>query len=283
MVPTMRVHLCGVRGSTPSPGRDFVEVGGHTSCVAVAHDGASPNLVLDGGTGLRRLTEVLEGSPFVGTMILSHLHWDHMIGLPFFQAGDRPDASVRVLVPGQGFDAEEMIGRAMSPPLFPIGPEQLRGAWTFETYDAGEFEVGGFRVLAREIPHSAGRTMGLRISDATGSLAYMPDHAPQTAGPGPTGVGEVHEAAKVLADGVDLLLHDSQYTHAELPTKFTWGHAAADYTAELAVATGARRAMMFHHDPWRTDEQVARIREDVVSRTGHEVEIAREGMVVDIG
>lgn len=283
MVPSMRVHLCGVRGSTPSPGQEYIDVGGHTSCVAVAHDGESPRLALDAGTGLRRLTTVLDGEPFVGTIILSHLHWDHMMGLPFFAAGDRPDAKIRVLVPEQGLDARDTIARAMGPPLFPIGPEKLRGSWTFETYDAGEFEVDGFGVLALEIPHSAGRTMGLRVSDATGSVTYMPDHSPQTAGLGDAGVGVVHDAARALAAGVDLLLHDAQYTRAELAVKSTWGHAAADYTAHLAAAAGARRALLFHHDPWRTDPEVAQICDDVSRRTGFGVEVAREGMVLDIG
>ncbi len=278
----MRVHLCGVRGSTPSPGADFVEVGGHTSCVAVAHDGQRPSLALDGGTGLRRLTEVLDGSPFVGTLLLSHLHWDHIIGLPFFGAGDRPDATVRVLVPEQDIDAREAIGRAMGPPLFPIGPDQLRGNWTFETYDEGEFDLDGFRVVAREIPHSAGRTMGLRISDASGSVAYLPDHSPQTAGPGHSGLGELHPAAMDLAGEADLLIHDAQYTHTELPAKFSWGHAAADYTAHLAEAANVARALLFHHDPWRTDPEVTALREDVVERTGVDVGIAREGMVIDL-
>ena len=278
----MRVHLCGVRGSTPSPGADFIEVGGHTSCVAVAHDGQPPNVALDAGTGLRRLTEILDGSPFVGTLILSHLHWDHMIGLPFFGAGDRPDASVRVLVPEQGLDPMETIARAMGPPLFPIGPDQLRGDWRFETYEEGEFEVDGFRVLAREVPHSAGRTMGVRLADATGSVAYIPDHAPHAAGPGDFGVGELHSAAMALASDVDLLLHDAQYTHGELPSKFSWGHAAADYTAHLASAAGVKRALLFHHDPWRTDPEVEAVRDDVVTRTGIDVGVAREGMEIDI-
>jgi phosphoribosyl 1,2-cyclic phosphodiesterase len=279
----MRVHLCGVRGSTPSPGRDFVEVGGHTSCVAVAHDGEAPRLALDAGTGLRTLSRVLDGQPFVGTLVLTHLHWDHLIGIPFFLAGDRPDATVRVLVPEQGLDPRDTIARAMSPPLFPISPEQLRGRWTFETYDEDEFEVEGFTVTAREIPHSAGRTMGIRVSDGTGTLAYVPDHSPQTAGPGEHGVGELHDAAATLASGADVLLHDAQYTRVELPTKFTWGHAAADYTAHLAAASGVGRALLFHHDPWRTDGEVEAIRADVADRTGVDVEIARQGMVVDIG
>lgn len=282
MLRRMRVHLCGVRGSTPSPGPEFIGVGGHTSCVAIAHDGEPPRLALDAGTGLRTLSRILDGKPFIGTLVLTHLHWDHLIGIPFFTAGDRPDATVRVLVPAQGLDARDTIARAMSPPLFPITPEQLRGRWTFETYDEGEMNIEGFTVTTREIPHSAGRTMGVRVADAAASLAYLPDHSPQTAGPGEHGVGELHPAATTLTAGVDLLLHDAQYTAAELPTKYTWGHAAADYTAHLAASSEVGRALLFHHDPWRTDDQVEAIRAEVVGRTGIDVGIAREGATIDL-
>ena len=95
----MRVWICGVRGSTPAVGVEYAVVGGHTSCVAIGDDNGSPRLVLDAGTGLRQLTKVLEGAPFRGTILLSHLHWDHTQGLPFFASGDRPDASVRLVLP----------------------------------------------------------------------------------------------------------------------------------------------------------------------------------------
>src|SRR4051812_32260691 len=86
--PAVRVHFCGVRGSCPSPGRDFLDVGGQTSCVAISADDGPPLLVLDAGSGLRNLTRLLDGEPFRGTIVLGHLHWDHVMGLPFFAAGD---------------------------------------------------------------------------------------------------------------------------------------------------------------------------------------------------
>ena len=132
----MRVHFCGVRGSTPAPGADFIRYGGHTSCVAIAHDDdAVPTLILDAGTGLRQVTPLLGGPPFAGTILLTHLHWDHVHGLPFFRGGDRDDARVALLLPDQedGSSAEEVLARGMSPPHFPITPSGLRGSWTFGT------------------------------------------------------------------------------------------------------------------------------------------------------
>ena len=129
----MRLTFCGVRGSTPAPGAEFVRYGGHTSCVAVTHDGAAaPTLILDAGTGVRRVTALLAGQPFTGTILLTHLHWDHVQGLPFFRAGDRDDARVTLLLPDQqdGTGAEEVLARAMSPPHFPIRPSELRGRWS---------------------------------------------------------------------------------------------------------------------------------------------------------
>lgn len=278
----MRLYLCGVRGSTPTPGPEFAITGGNTSCVALAHDGQPPSLVLDAGTGLRVLTEVMEGRPFRGTILLSHLHWDHMMGLPFFESGDHPDADVRLLVPAQGADAEELLSRAMSPPNFPITPSQLRGRWRFETYDAGGFEVEGFEVLAREVPHTGGRTMGVRIADSSGSVAYMPDHAPHQLGWGDDGVGELHGAACDLAAGVDVLVHDAQYTREELPDRATWGHAAVDYPVALGEHCGAGRVVLFHHDPSRTDDDLAAIHTEVSARASIPVDLAIEGAVIEI-
>jgi len=278
----VRAYFCGVRGSTPAPGADFVRVGGHTSCLAIAPDGRRPSLVLDAGTGLRRLSALLAGAPFRGTILLSHLHWDHTHGLPFFPAGDRPDAWVRLLLPDQGHDPQELLARCMSPPHFPIGPEGLRGSWTFGELTEGTHELEGFSVLAREIPHKGGRTFGFRVSDGRATLAYLSDHAPQVLGPGPEGLGEYHEAVRQLVEGADVLVHDGQYTAAELPARGSFGHAAAEYAAGLGGAFGVGRVLLFHHDPARTDDEVKHLLAGVRAVTSVRVDAACEDDVVEV-
>ncbi len=305
----MRIHLGGVRGSTPAPGAEFVRYGGHTSCVAITpadapphegapadgppHEGAPadgppfdsagpPRLILDAGTGLRRVTGLLRGAPFTGTILLTHLHWDHVHGLPFFAAGDRDDARVTLLLPEQegGAAAEEVLARGMSPPHFPIAPSGLRGDWSFGTLAPGVFKAEGFTVEAREVPHKGGRTFGYRVSDGHSALAYIPDHCPTALGPGPDGWGEYHPAALALAAGVDLLIHDSFLRPEEVAAEASFGHPAADYAVALAQRAGARHVMLAHHKPDRTDdaldELAARFRADP------QVTVAAEGQTINL-
>jgi phosphoribosyl 1,2-cyclic phosphodiesterase len=254
----VRLLICGVRGSTPAPGAEFARYGGNTSCIAVAADGGAPRLVLDAGTGLRRLADLLDGQPFCGTMLLGHLHWDHTHGLPFFAAGDRPDADVTLLMPAQdpGADPTAVLSRCMSPPHFPIRPDELRGHWRFDCIDAGRHDIEGFSVQAVEIPHKGGRTFGYRVSDSRCSIAYLSDHGPIALGPGPEGFGEYHDAALALAGGVDLLVHDAQHTVDEFPSRAHFGHSTIDYAIGLAERAGAARLLLFHHDPARTDDEL---------------------------
>jgi len=285
----VRVHLCGVRGSTPAPGQEFIRYGGHTSCVALAHDGAAvPTLILDAGTGLRQVTGLLGGRPFVGTILLTHLHWDHVHGLPFFQGGDRDDARVALFLPAQpGESAAEVLGRGMSPPHFPITPNELRGNWTFAMIEPGQFKAEGFTVEAREVPHKGGRTFGYRVSDGQSVITYIPDHCPTAAGPGPEGWGEYHPAALDLAAGSDLLIHDAFLLPGEVAAEASFGHAAADYAVGLGQRAGARRVMLFHHKPARTDEELdqlgARLAAGRAGRVGQpDVIVAAEGEILEL-
>lgn len=279
----MRITFCGVRGSTPAPGQDFVRYGGHTSCVAIAGpDRTQPHLVLDAGTGLQRLTRQMAGAPFRGTILLGHLHWDHTHGLPFFAAGDQPTSSVHVLLPGQEQDAEAVLRGVMSPPHFPITPAELRGDWRFGGLEPGVHALEDFDVLALDVPHKGGRTFGYRITDAAGaSVAYLSDHSPTTIGPGEDGLGALHEAARRLVDGVDVLIHDAQYTLAEFPARRHFGHCSVDYAVALAETCGAGRLVLFHHDPSRTDDALDAI---VAGLAGAAVPVtaAAEGAVLEV-
>jgi ribonuclease BN (tRNA processing enzyme) len=280
----LRIHFCGVRGSTPAPGIKFVRYGGHTSCLALAQDGApQPTLILDAGVGLQSASNLLAGAPFAGTILLTHLHWDHMLGLPFFAAGDRADARVTVLLPEQGdaAPAESVLARVMSPPFFPIGPTELQGEWEFQAIAPGQQRVEGFEVLAREIPHKGGRTFGYRVSDGRSTLAYMPDHCPTTLGSGEDGLGEYHPAAVELAEGADVLVHDAQLFPEELASDARFGHAVADYAVELGRRAGAGSVVLFHHRPDRDDDALDALAQRF-SGVSPAVIVAKEGAVLDL-
>jgi phosphoribosyl 1,2-cyclic phosphodiesterase len=278
------ITFCGVRGSVPAPGARFARYGGNTSCVAVSHSAsAPPALLLDAGTGLGNVTGLLGGQPFAGTLLLTHLHWDHSLGLPFFQAGDRDDARASLLMPdqGSGVGAEELLARVMSPPFFPITPAGLRGDWRFGTISPGQFKAEGFTVEAREIPHKGGRTFGYRVSDERCALAYVTDHCPTSYGQGPDGLGSYHADALALAESADLLIHDAQLLADELGSEAAFGHAAAEYAVRLAVRAGARRLALFHHKPSRTDAEL-----DEVARRFADADIpvivAAEGLSIEL-
>jgi ribonuclease BN (tRNA processing enzyme) len=257
----VKVRLCGVRGSTPAPGAAFAAVGGNTACVAITtNDRSVPTLVLDAGTGIRSVTDLLAPLAFRGTILLSHLHWDHVQGLPFFSAGDRSGSVVQLLIPldrdDPSGDAAGVLRRTMSPPHFPIGPEGLQGKWTFDFIDEGAHSVEGLAVEARAVPHKGGRTFGYRISDGDGSLVYIPDHLPAAEGP-------TREAAIELARGADVLIHDSQFVTAEHAVAEAYGHSTLAQAVELAVAAGVGELVLFHHAPGRTDDQLQLLFDDL--------------------
>jgi phosphoribosyl 1,2-cyclic phosphodiesterase len=269
----VRLTFLGVRGSTCAPGADFVRYGGHTSCVAVTpRDGDRPTLLLDAGTGIRGATAMLGGEAFRGTILVSHLHWDHVQGLPFFAAGDRPDAAVTMVVPAQGgASGRDLLAQLMSPPGFPIEPEGLIGDWRFESLEAGTTELEGFGVTAVDVEHKGGRTFGFVLEEDGRRVAYVPDHAPA--------VGVSDRLLQAL-DGVDVLVHDAQFLEWERPRARDYGHATVDDAVHLGEKVGARTVVLFHHGPHRVDDALDTMA-DVVP-THLEVVTAREGLVLDL-
>ena len=206
----MRFQLLGVRGSTAAPGADFVRYGGHTSCVAVSPDGGDvPTLVLDAGTGMRALTALLGGDArSTGSIVLSHLHWDHMQGLPFFAAGDRPDARVDLYVPAQGGRSRPRPARRRHSRrrAFPITRRACTARWSVPRARGRRPLHRGLQRRAADVAHKGGRTFGYRVSRRHGSVAYLPDHAPAA------GVSDDCSSRSTVST---CSLHDAQFVEPE--------------------------------------------------------------------
>lgn len=273
----MRVKFLGVRGSTPAPGEATAGYGGNTSCVGVAPDDAPP-MVLDLGTGLRRLSD----APMRAIALVTHLHFDHVQGLPFCAGLLHPDATVDIYGPPQdGESLEGAFRRFIQPPLFPVELDQLPGTIRFHEVHDERFEVApGVEVEARPVPHP-GPTNGYRIECDDASLVYVPDHQQ------PEDPNEVDDAVLRLAADCDLLIHDAQYTPEEFARKSTWGHCTVEYAVRVAIMARARRLALFHHDPSHTDGivdvLVAGARECAGRFGDLDVFGAREGSSVTLG
>jgi phosphoribosyl 1,2-cyclic phosphodiesterase len=217
--------------------------------VALEVPGEDP-IVFDIGTGLRFWGEKLpQDGSFHGSALVTHLHWDHVQGLPFFVPIDRPGATFDVYgpTPDNGDNMEDALCNFMQPPYFPIRPTDLRGDIRFHDVNDEEFKIGRARVLSRLVPH-LGPTNGYRVDWDGFTVAYISDHQ------APKGLDTVAEAALELADGVDLLIHDAQYTDDDWEKKSHWGHCTVDYAVLVAKEAGAKRLALFHHDPAHGDD-----------------------------
>lgn len=271
----MIVTFHGVRGSTPCHGDDTVRYGGNTACVSVTVEGEKP-LLLDLGTGLRyfgREWTAMNSAPFDGHALVTHLHWDHVQGLPFFFPMLVPGAKFVVHGPRQDDSSfADAMGRIIHPPTFPVTLAEFAGDVQFRDVTDGEFSIGGFRVIARSVPH-IGPTVGYRIEHGDRVVTYVSDHQQPV-----DGTFAVPSSVRELAEGADLLIHDAQYTKAEFAKKGHWGHCTQDFAVALAASCSVKRLALFHHDPERTDEQLDAF---VPCGTGNtEVFAAAEGLAV---
>lgn len=237
-------------------------------------------IVLDLGTGLRFWGAGLAGSlPFQASALVTHLHWDHVQGLPFFSAIDRPGARFDIYGPGgEEGSMADAFNVFMGPPFFPVRLADLRGQVTFHDFNDSDMVIGTAKVRARPVPH-IGSTNGYRVEWNGVSVAYISDHqAPLD------GSMTVADSVLELCDGVELLIHDAQYTSSEWQLKSHWGHCSIEYAVEVARQSGARRLALFHHDPDHHDDLVDQILKDAkemaLASGIEEVYAASEGMTL---
>jgi phosphoribosyl 1,2-cyclic phosphodiesterase len=284
------VTFWGVRGSTPCDGARYARYGGNTSCVSLEADGHRP-LIFDLGTGLREYGEAVtaraaaeleanRSHQYLATALLTHLHWDHIIGLPFFTPAFRPDAELDVHGPQQPGGLGPVFADVMRPPYFPITPADMGGRVTFYDTASDDFGVNGAKVRSRWVRHTD-PTLGYRVELEGAAVTYISDHG-QGCSSRPAHDDHVPEGVLELCDDVDVLIHDSQHTAPEFAVKRHFGHCTVDYAVRVAKEAGARMLVLFHHCPTHTDDDIDRMldyaRDLAAKGGGPEVIAAREGM-----
>jgi phosphoribosyl 1,2-cyclic phosphodiesterase len=274
---TFSIRFWGVRGSIASPGPETAAVGGNTSSVELAC--GDTRILLDAGTGLRGLGDRLlaEGAD-EATVLLSHLHWDHIQGLPFFAPIYLP--KTRLAVMGQRSERmslRDVLAHQMTSPVFPVRLDELGSRLETRELKSGErFSVGPAEITAVKLNHPGG-VLAYRIEFRGSSVVYATDTEHYSC---------VDPALKQLAEGADVLIYDSQYTPEEYggergPSRVGWGHSTFEAGALLANAAGVARYMLFHHDPRRTDDAIFEI-ERRAQALFPAAGAAREGMVIEL-
>jgi phosphoribosyl 1,2-cyclic phosphodiesterase/DNA-binding NarL/FixJ family response regulator len=294
----VRLKFWGVRGSIPTPGPTTVQYGGNTTCVEIRADGQI--IVLDAGTGLRLLGLDLAAEfntqPVAVTLLLTHTHWDHIQGLPFFQPVYKPQNELNIFgYEGARTGLEDVLSSQMESPVFPVGLRELPANIRIHELKEFDFKIGAVRVQACRANHP-GVCVGYRLFTSAGSIAFFPDNEPrpreraQSSSP----------AAPNLADGVGLdpriieflrgtevLIMDAQYDSEEYKQHRGWGHGCVDDVVALALQAEVKRLFLFHHDPRHDDakvsEMVAHARQIVAAQGGTlAIEAAREGLSVEL-
>jgi phosphoribosyl 1,2-cyclic phosphodiesterase len=279
----MRVKIWGCRGSVPTPGPSTVTYGGNTSCVEVALDGEAA-LILDAGTGIRALgADLVERGTRHIHLFLTHLHMDHLEGLRFFAPLWNESVTLEIHGPRSPVvSLRDRILRAFSPPLFPLDFRDVPANVVFHDLPGEPWQLNGL-TLSSELVLHPGPTVGLRIQTGQRTFAYLPDHEPALAGID----GRTAEwiSAGALAREADLVLHDAQYFEDEYDTRIGWGHSSVAHAVAFGEAVGAKRLVLFHHEPNHSDLDLERL-EDRARELSQSADrppvLAREGMLIDL-
>jgi ribonuclease BN (tRNA processing enzyme) len=211
---------------------------------------------------------------------LTHLHWDHIIGLPFFTTAHNPKTTLDIYGPPQAEGSlHETFERVLHPPFFPIDVDEIEGNVRLTEALDQDVKVGSANVVVRQVPH-VGTTLGFRIEAGGASVAFVSDHQQ------PEDPRDVDSKVLELCDGADLLIHDAQYTAAEFAKKSTWGHSTISYAVHVAHEAGARNLALFHHDPLHADDDLDRLLDDARAMKEacnlEEVLAASEGLVLEV-
>jgi ribonuclease BN (tRNA processing enzyme) len=277
----MNVRLWGTRGSIPAPRPETAGYGGNTSCVEVRGADPAHLVVLDAGTGICSLGRA-GWDPGVCRVdiLLTHLHMDHILGLGFFDGLYQPGLEVHIWGPSSPVQSlRDRLSRYLSPPLFPVSIRELPCRLNLHDVPLGTFEVPEYSVEAALVCHP-GPTVGYRLEDGKGALAYVPDHEPAL------GVPKFPDRPRWtsghdLAASADVLIHDAQYDDDEYLARIGWGHSSVNQAYAFATAAGVRHLIAFHHDPRHDDSQL----DDLFSPVDlpFAVTPAREGDIFVVG
>lgn len=270
------VKFWGVRGSIACPSPDHVRYGGNTSCVEVG--AGDHRFILDAGTGIRALgNRFLESDVRTIYLLLSHTHWDHINGLPFFRPAYDPKRRMHILaghLKDQGLSIEGVLNQQMREPVFPVPLDAMKAIVECEDFEAGDaFELfPGVRLRTAALNHPNGAT-GYRIEHSGKSVCYITDteHVP----------GQPNEGILRLIEGADLVIYDSTYTEAEFADHIGWGHSTWNEGMRLCQMAGARQLATFHHDPDHEDNAMDRIEADAQAAWSTIV-VTRECMTIRI-
>jgi phosphoribosyl 1,2-cyclic phosphodiesterase len=280
----MRITVWGSRGTIASPGPETVGYGGQTSCISLElADGSL--VILDAGTGIRSFGMSLGPEhPRRIDVLISHLHTDHIEGLRFFQPFWDPSVEFHIWGPPAPLRSlQQRIAPFFAPPFFPVHLRDVPSRPEFHEVGAEPWTIGSAVVSAALIKHP-GPSVGYRIEDGGGTLAYLPDHEPAL-GADLRVIEPEWISGLGMARDADVLLHDGQYTRDEYDARIGWGHSTPEDAVTFALRAGARRLVLFHHDPMHTDDQLEAMLADaepLAAEASIAVELAREGAVYEL-